>query len=64
MMRLVNEYRNELVETTHLHLAKQLEEEGDIKGAETHYIAAGEWKSALRMLRANNLWERAFQVLL
>jgi intraflagellar transport protein 172 len=61
-MRLVGEFRNDLVETTHLHLAQQLEGEGDTTGAEAHFIAAGDWKSAVRMLRSHNLWERAYKV--
>ncbi|CAH1397619.1 unnamed protein product [Nezara viridula] len=62
MLRLVKEYRSDLLVATNLHLAKQLEEEGNYQGAEELYIAAGEWAAAVNMLRARKMWEQAFKV--
>ncbi|KAK9502773.1 hypothetical protein O3M35_011482 [Rhynocoris fuscipes] len=62
MLRLVKDYRTDLLNMTNLHLARQLEDEGNIVGAEEYYIAAGEWDLAVNMLRANNMWEQAYKV--
>lgn len=62
MIRLVEQYHHDLVESTHLHLAKQLETKGKYKTAEIHYIAAGDWKSAVHMYGNANLWEEAYRV--
>lgn len=50
MIRLVEKYHKELLESTHLTLARQLEEKGRLKAAEAHFIAAGDWKGAVNML--------------
>lgn len=52
----------DLLKETHLHLAQQLEMEGDLKEAESHYVSAGEWESGVNMYRSNNLWEDAIRV--
>jgi intraflagellar transport protein 172 len=44
MIRLVTQYRKDLLKETHLHLAQQLEMEGNLKEAEGHYGEAGEWQ--------------------
>ena len=62
MMRLVNQHHNELVSTTHLHLAQEMEAEGNWKGAETNYLSAGDWKGAVNMYRASSMWEDAYRV--
>ncbi|KAJ9575458.1 hypothetical protein L9F63_007663, partial [Diploptera punctata] len=62
MMRLVKQYHNELVSTTHLHLAQEMEAEGNWKGAETNYLNAGDWKGAVNMYRASSMWEDAYRV--
>ncbi|KAJ4427860.1 hypothetical protein ANN_23861 [Periplaneta americana] len=62
MMRLVSQYHNELVQTTHLHLAQQMEAENNWRGAEQHYLHAGDWKGAVNMYRATSMWEDAFRV--
>ena len=40
MIRLVTSYRKDLLTETHLHLAQQLETEGNFKLAEKHYVEA------------------------
>ena len=62
MIRLVASYRKELLTETHLHLAQQLETEGNFKLAERHYVEANDWGSAVNMYRANDLWDEAIRV--
>ena len=62
MIRLVTSYRKDLLTETHLHLAQQLETEGNFKLAEKHYAEAQDWGSAVNMYRANDLWDDAVRV--
>eukprot|EP00937_MAST-01D_sp_MAST-1D-sp2_P002340 g2340.t1 len=62
MIRLVTTYRKELVKETHLHLAQQLEMEGNLREAEHHYAEAGEWLLAVNMYRSNDQWDEAIRV--
>ena len=62
MVRLVKTYRQELLKETHLHLAQQLEMEGNLHDAEKHYCEAQEWQSAVNMYRANDNWDEAIRV--
>ncbi|KAK4299690.1 hypothetical protein Pmani_028048 [Petrolisthes manimaculis] len=62
MMRLVKEYHTELVESTHLHLAAQLEQENNYHEAEKHFIAGADWKAAVNMYRGADMWEDAYRV--
>ncbi|KAL1129294.1 hypothetical protein AAG570_013823, partial [Ranatra chinensis] len=62
MLRLVKQHHPDLVSTTYLHLAQQLENEGDIVAAQEYFIEAGEWKMAVKMLRSHNMWEQAYKV--
>lgn len=50
------------MQTTHLHLAQQLEAQNKQRAAEIHYLAAGEWKAAMNMYRTQSLWEEAYRV--
>ncbi len=34
-----------------MHLAQELEQEGNHRSAEKHYVEAGDWKSAVHMYR-------------
>ena len=54
-------YHPDLVQSTHTHLAQELEGEGNHKNAENHFIAAGDWKSAVHMYRGVDLWEDAYR---
>ena len=62
MMRLVQSYHPDLVQSTHTHLAQELESEGNHKSAESHFVEAGDWKSAVHMYRGADLWEDAYRV--
>lgn len=62
MIRLVGMYHNDLLNDTHLHLGKELEGEGQHKGAEKHYIEGGDWKSAVNMYRIAGMWDDAFRI--
>ena len=61
MMRLVKQYHPDLVQSTHIHLAQELEQEGNHRAAEKHFIDAGDWKSAVHMYRGVDLWEDAYR---
>ncbi|XP_044747182.1 intraflagellar transport protein 172 homolog [Coccinella septempunctata] len=62
MVRLVERYHPDLLQTTHMHLGQQLEGQGKYRGAEVQYLAAGEWKAAMNMYRGVNMWEEAYRV--
>ncbi|KAL5460471.1 hypothetical protein EMCRGX_G033922 [Ephydatia muelleri] len=62
MVRLVAAYHEDLLVDTHLHLAKELEAESQLKQAEYHYVQAGDWKAAVNMYREKNLWDDAYRV--
>ncbi|CAO1308118.1 unnamed protein product [Diamesa tonsa] len=62
MIRLVESYHKEHLESTHLSLAKLLEEKGRLKNAEVHFIAAGDWKSAVHAYCSALKWEDAYRV--
>lgn len=62
MIRLVERYHKEHLENTHLQLARQLEEKGRLKNAEVHFIAAGDWKSAVHAYCSAGKWEDAYRV--
>jgi intraflagellar transport protein 172 len=52
----------DLLQSTHAHLAQELEQEGNHRAAEKHYVAAGDWKGAVQMYRAADAWEDAHRV--
>ncbi|CAH0547356.1 unnamed protein product [Brassicogethes aeneus] len=62
MVRLVEKYHPNLLQTTHLHLGQQLESQGKYRAAEIHYLAVGEWKAAMNMYRTLSMWEEAYRV--
>ena len=62
MVRLVQDYRPDLLKETHQFLAQTLEMEGAFTEAEQHYIGAQEWHSAVNMYRSNELWDDAIRV--
>ncbi|KAJ8934987.1 hypothetical protein NQ314_013074 [Rhamnusium bicolor] len=62
MVRLVEKYHPNLLQTTHLHLGQQLETQGKYRAAEIHYLAINEWKAAMNMYRTIGMWEEAYRV--
>ncbi|XP_044261133.1 intraflagellar transport protein 172 homolog [Tribolium madens] len=62
MVRLVEKYHPDLLQTTHLHLGQQLESQGKYRAAEIHYLAVSEWKAAMNMYRSLGMWEEAYRV--
>ncbi|KAK7194890.1 intraflagellar transport protein 172 [Novymonas esmeraldas] len=62
MMRLVQAYRSGYVVQTHLALAAQFQKEGNLKLAETHFIAGKDWSRAVSMYRDRDLWDDAVRV--
>ena len=49
MMRLVQQYHPDLVQSSHIHLAQELQQEGNHRSAEKHWVDAGDWKSAVHV---------------
>ena len=62
MIRLVTEFRPDLLKDTHQFLAQNLEVEGALKEAEHHYVEAQEWHSAVNMYRSSEMWDDAIRV--
>lgn len=62
MIRLVERYHKDLLQSTHLHLARQLETKLKLKNAEVHFLAADDWKAAVHMYCNAGKWDDAFRV--
>jgi intraflagellar transport protein 172 len=62
MIRLVAAFHKDLLDETHIFLAKTMEAEGRFKEAEQHFIDGKDWKSAISMYCANNAFEDAYRV--
>lgn len=62
MMELVEKYHREHTQSTHLHLAAELEGKKKYKLAETHYIMGNDWKAAVRMYCNAGMWEQAYKL--
>ncbi|KAM7445695.1 hypothetical protein ABFA07_005947 [Porites harrisoni] len=62
MIRLVAIHHEDLLADTHIHLAKELESEGQLRQAEHHYLEARDWKAAVNMYRNQDMWEEAYRV--
>ncbi|TPX62114.1 hypothetical protein PhCBS80983_g00643 [Powellomyces hirtus] len=62
MIRLVAAYHKDLLTETHMYLGKTLETDGNFKQAEHHFIESQDWKSAINMYCANNMYEEAYRI--
>ncbi|KAJ3152666.1 hypothetical protein HDU86_005539 [Geranomyces michiganensis] len=62
MIRLVTAYHKDLLTETHMYLGKTLESDGNFKQAEHHYVEGSDWKSAINMYCANNMYEEAYRI--
>ncbi|KRT79958.1 Anaphase-promoting complex subunit 3 protein, partial [Oryctes borbonicus] len=62
MIRLVEKFHPDLLPTTHLHLAQQMEMQGKYRAAEVHFLAVNDWKAATNMYRTLGMWEEAYRV--
>lgn len=62
MVRLVKVHHPDLLQDTYIHLAKELEGEGNWRQAEIYYNEAGDWKAAVNMYRAQDMWDEAHRV--
>lgn len=47
---------------THAGMAQELEAVGDLKGAEAHFVEAGQWQAAADMYARSATWEDALRV--
>lgn len=62
MIRLVTVHHKDLLVETHLYLARTLEAEANLRQAEHHYLEGKDWKSAINMYCANNMYEEGYRV--
>uniref|UniRef100_A0A9J8AZH0 Intraflagellar transport 172 n=1 Tax=Cyprinus carpio carpio TaxID=630221 RepID=A0A9J8AZH0_CYPCA len=62
MIRLVAVHHKDLLQETHIHLAKELEAESRFQEAEYHYLEGQDWKAAVNMYRVNDMWEEAYRM--
>ncbi|XP_011866841.1 PREDICTED: intraflagellar transport protein 172 homolog [Vollenhovia emeryi] len=62
MIRLVSQHRSDLLQTTHMHLARELDTAGKPREAEEHFLGAGDWRGAVTAYRSANMWEDALRV--
>ncbi|XP_053736543.1 intraflagellar transport protein 172 homolog [Synchiropus splendidus] len=62
VIRLVAKHHPDLLVETHLHLAKELVAESRFSEAEYHFMEAEDWKAAVHMYRASDMWEEAYRV--
>ncbi|XP_012058709.1 PREDICTED: intraflagellar transport protein 172 homolog [Atta cephalotes] len=62
MVRLVAQHRPDLLQTTHQHLARELDAAGKPREAEEHFLGAGDWRGAVTAYRSANMWEDALRV--
>lgn len=62
MIRLVKKHHPDLLATTHIHLARELEADQQHAQAEHHFVAGDDWKSAVNMYRGLDMWDDAYRV--
>lgn len=62
MIRLVSIYHKNLLNETHLFLAKNLEADGNLKLAEQHYVDGSDAKSAINMYCTHSMFEDGYRV--
>ncbi|XP_073712376.1 intraflagellar transport protein 172 homolog [Misgurnus anguillicaudatus] len=62
MIRLVAIHHKDLLQETHVHLAKELESESRFQEAEYHYLEGQDWKAAVNMYRVNDMWEESYRI--
>ncbi|TPX36361.1 hypothetical protein SmJEL517_g01621 [Synchytrium microbalum] len=62
LIRLVAAHHKDKLGETHTFLAKQMESEGNLRGAEHHFVEGGDWKAAGSMYVANNMFEEGHRV--
>ncbi|KAI9219008.1 hypothetical protein BC828DRAFT_407082 [Blastocladiella britannica] len=62
MIELVGTYHKDLLGETHIFLGKSLETSQNWRQAEHHYLAAGDWKSAVNMYCTCHQYEDAHRV--
>ncbi|KAK9806680.1 hypothetical protein WJX73_007433 [Symbiochloris irregularis] len=61
-VELVARVRPDQLSALHSQLGRQLVEEGDVEGAEVHFLAASDWQAAAAALQEAGLWEEALRV--
>lgn len=59
---IVSKYEREDLSDTYIHLAKQLENDGNLPKAEEFLLESGRWKLAVHMYRSRDMWDDAKRV--
>jgi tetratricopeptide (TPR) repeat protein len=62
VIRLIKQYHPDLLNDTHIHLAKELVSKGKLVEAEAHFLSANDWKSVVQMYKNSEKWEDAYRV--
>ncbi|VDN00883.1 unnamed protein product [Thelazia callipaeda] len=62
MLKLIEKYHVEDAKNSHVYIATDLEQKGDLRAAEEHYLLGGEWKLAVNMYQNAELWNDAYRV--
>ncbi|KAI5074597.1 hypothetical protein GOP47_0010558, partial [Adiantum capillus-veneris] len=62
VIQLVAKFRKDGLHETHLYLAKELEQKGMLRDAESHYLEVQDWKSAMKMYSMAAMWEDAIRI--
>lgn len=63
LIRLVKAYHRDNVTDVHKLVAEELENDHAYRQAEYHHVEAGNWKGAVNMYRAHDMWEEAYRVI-
>src|SRR5690606_31368388 len=62
MIRLVSQYRSDLLKDAHRQIASQYEIEGNFTQASHHYIQSGDWHRAVEMYKNADKWNDAIRI--
>ncbi|KAL3125667.1 hypothetical protein niasHT_009754 [Heterodera trifolii] len=64
MMRLMGRFHVDEMHQAHRRLAQELEEKGDLRGAEEQFLLSGDWTAAVEMYERTEQWADAHRIAL
>lgn len=62
MMRLISRFHSNEVQNAHKLLAEELEQKGDFRAAEEHYMLSSNWSTAIDMYQHAEQWADAYRL--
>lgn len=62
MIRLAQQYRQEILKDVYTHIAPIYQNEGNFKKAEQCFVDGSNWMLAVEMYKSNKLWDEALRV--